>query len=542
MKTIKLKRAEICAVLSTSLFLLSGIYILNNGHPHEDAYILFIFSEILSNTGIISFFENGPNAEGATDFLWMLLISAMNFLGIDAALSALLLNTCGIFLISHLIFTQIENYSGGVLLLSFYIIIIPIYLISISAYGGFSTGFYSAIVLWLFVTIFQGDAKHIVLVPLISILIGLIRPDGVIIGVVSTWGAFYLCKGHFLKNYIVNILISIIIGLAYFLWRWRYFGEFLPLPLIVKSETDVTFPGLSPNIQWLKINAMLTLMSLLLLFSSKIDRPRLLLAVAPTIILVIALTFAMQSQNMAYRFQAPLSAILLFTSATTLSLFREAAIGNNTKNFIWILFISIFGAVHIWYHAEKYIVNLSYLTNEDYINFFPFHLAKTLSSDTRVVLTEAGRMAYWIPGEKYDLVGLTTAYTATNGADPKYIDELNPDIIFIHVAGTIDYNCGDVDFCQVNSEEFLSIIEKTNSETFASIRNRVVRAPLVTYAFLTTHLEEFDLIFVRYAKYFNHFYAIKKDGTVSLEDFKSALSLSFSDEGQLSYWDMTYSK
>ena len=59
-----------------SLFLLIGFY----SYPQEDALILYRYSSNLAETGQIVFNPNGIRTEGATDFLWMILLGILIYL------------------------------------------------------------------------------------------------------------------------------------------------------------------------------------------------------------------------------------------------------------------------------------------------------------------------------------------------------------------------------------------------------------------------------------------------------------------------------
>ncbi|XYH99446.1 hypothetical protein ACMHYB_06665 [Sorangium sp. So ce1128] len=72
-----------------------SLHVLSNGHPIEDSYILYIYSESLASGHGITYFKGGEHAEGATDFLWMMLLGAGSFLGVDVAVAAAALNTGG---------------------------------------------------------------------------------------------------------------------------------------------------------------------------------------------------------------------------------------------------------------------------------------------------------------------------------------------------------------------------------------------------------------------------------------------------------------
>lgn len=74
----------------SALFLISSLYLV---HPAEDAVILFEYAKTLADTGVISYGGANTPIEGATDFLWMSIISLLSFLGLSENTSALLLSS-----------------------------------------------------------------------------------------------------------------------------------------------------------------------------------------------------------------------------------------------------------------------------------------------------------------------------------------------------------------------------------------------------------------------------------------------------------------
>lgn len=70
------KESLLAILILLPILLVLFVYIPINIHPAEDAAILYSYSQNLADTGVISYNTNGEKAEGATDFLWMILISA----------------------------------------------------------------------------------------------------------------------------------------------------------------------------------------------------------------------------------------------------------------------------------------------------------------------------------------------------------------------------------------------------------------------------------------------------------------------------------
>ena len=81
--------------LTGGLFLAIGWSVLSTRQPAEDAYILFRYAEHLADGHGIVFNIGGPRTEGATDFLWLLLVSGLTAAGLDVAVAALVLNSLG---------------------------------------------------------------------------------------------------------------------------------------------------------------------------------------------------------------------------------------------------------------------------------------------------------------------------------------------------------------------------------------------------------------------------------------------------------------
>ena len=64
---------------------------------------LFRYSENFSSTGVISYNLNEQPTEGATDFLWMVILAILNKLGLDTYFSAIVLNFLALITTSNII-------------------------------------------------------------------------------------------------------------------------------------------------------------------------------------------------------------------------------------------------------------------------------------------------------------------------------------------------------------------------------------------------------------------------------------------------------
>ena len=516
--------------VSAAVFFALGLYVLSNGHPHEDAFILFIFAEELASTGRIAYYAGGPPAEGATDFLWMIAIAGLNLLGLSSGTAALVLNTVGIALLAGVTAQCVRTFGGSPTIAAACALPLPLIGFVQSGYGGFSAPLFAALAALIASILIQARGPGILLVPFLSIILGLFRPDGVILGVGFTLVGLAHCSQEHRKAYLLVSLGAALIGLIYFIWRWSYFGEFLPLPLMVKSEGNRLLNGLQPNLMWLTSNAAIVVVGGIGLVLASRRNHRVYSAMLPFLGLFLFLLFGVQSQNIAFRFQAPISAYLYLMCCVALAITLAAQSQSIVRNF------SVAAAlVLVFSNAVKGIQSeLRYLTNQDYINYFPIHLRDSVPQDATTALTEAGRLAYWLPGTFIDLVGLNTAYTARNGANAEYIASLQPDMIFGHLADTARFPC-EANVCRVSTEAFLN--RTKNSSKLSFINNRVVQAPLAIFEFLEQNLETYDILAVRYGAAHHHIFAIAKDGHIDVTSVVTALEFSFTEDGQLSYLD-----
>lgn len=529
---------KLFALIPVIIFFIIGYFVLAFGHPNEDAFILFLYSENLANSGTISYFQNGPAAEGATDFLWMLMISFLYKLGLTTGISAVFLNSIGVYLTSYLLILIARKYEASNLVNLFIIIFVPISNLTIGSYGGFSVSLYSALIGIIIAITIWGTSKQLIYIPILGLILSLFRPDGVIIGVLSSLSIYYFINKEDKKKYFLILLTSGLIGFAYFIWRWNYFGEFLPLPLMVKSSTDTLLPGLNANLKWLIKFDLFIFLGISSIFLLKTKWKRLTSASIPIFIYLFSIIFVLQSQNFGWRFQAPIAILILIGSVVTLSSLSKIFIWKeNSMSKILISIFTLLISFQVLKHLNYLNNHLKWLTNDDYINFFPYHLGKNLNKETTIALTEAGRLAYWMPGKKYDLVGLNTVETAKNGSSLKFLKNLNPDLIMFHHAKTIpSIKCDENKFfCKISPAKFSQIIKKDDTLQFLNKEMRIYNASAVVSKFFLENFEDYNIYNVKYGGNYYHLYGVKKDGNINELLFREALNKSFDPEMKHSY-------
>ncbi|HEV3191127.1 MAG TPA: hypothetical protein VGY54_11550, partial [Polyangiaceae bacterium] len=179
------------AALSAVGFFAVGALTLWRRQPDEDAYILFRYAEHVARGAGIVFNASGPHAEGATDFLWLLMLSGLNALGLDVAIAALVLNSAGAGLAGYLFTLAMDRSGLSRTPRTIALALVPLCVLSLSAataaYGGFSSMLYSALVLAGLHAGLEANARAILWVPFLALTLGVFRPEGALIGVAITW-------------------------------------------------------------------------------------------------------------------------------------------------------------------------------------------------------------------------------------------------------------------------------------------------------------------------------------------------------------------
>lgn len=528
----------LAAALSASvIYLLIGVLGMAFGHPDEDAYILFIYSEILSDTGRIGFYADSPPLEGATDFLWMVILAGLDKLGIATAFGAQLLNALGVFLIAYLVAAQVQGGKAVALLLFGLALLVPALRFVHAGYVGFSAPLYAALILWVFVIVWKAPSARLFVVPLLSILLGLFRPDGVILGVFMTLSALVVVDPEHRRRYLLGCAVAAGIGLTYFFWRYSYFGYFLPLPLYVKSSLEGMPSGLNSMASWLMLSFGYVICAAGVLVTDVQSRKRLGLALLPLVMLMAALSLSHLSQNISYRFQAPFGVVLYYLATGFLAAgvaalgqrqFGRAALGAVGG---LALLISLTGDMRSW--KNQVFGQFFY----SYIDTFPMYLSRLVTPDMTLVVTEAGRFPYWTPGRTFDLVGLNTPEAALQGASAEMIAEMAPDVIFIHTDYLVEFDCPEMTFCPISPEALTQAIAARDLPAPEQEPNRAIRAALAYFDYMAGHAEDYHTFAVHFVRGFPHLYSVAKDSGINPQDFAAALEQSFANPRRWSYME-----
>jgi len=394
-------------------------------YPSEDAMILFRYSENLIRYGIITYnpADHVP-VEGATDFLWMVMLAALYGLHIPtyfASRLVSLLSLLGLGWIFSRLISKSEYRSTFYPAIVLFIMLQVPFWAAITGFSVYCFAFALFLSLWGF---WENRYGIMILWGLISCLI---RPDGCVFIAPLVAGYWLLNPATLsIRKNIVITITAVIAGLAYFLWRWHYFGLLLPLPFYVKSDCPrllgvVCASSLEKHI------ATLTFYAPLLLYIvpgiRALEKPAqnkcYIIAIA---FIAVPFLFYMTmhlTQNVAFRFYFPI--MLTFPALATI-VYRHAS----ARRF-WLL-MALCTAIQLPVHINE---GFDAVTPVGFLG-----IAKalgTLPYKGKIMASEAGVLAYYSGWETFDTVGLNTPKAALGRFQPEDIGLFNPDLIVLAV-------------------------------------------------------------------------------------------------------------
>jgi hypothetical protein len=390
--------------------------------PAEDAVILFQYSRNLANSGAITFIPNGVRAEGATDFAWMVLLSVGMRLGLNAFWLIAFLNVAAILFLSFLL---IRIAGSRVRPLSLFFVVGSFALMPqiFAAASGFSTLPYAFLLVFLASRFLCRDDIG---TPLLGLTLCLFRPDGVVIAVPLLLSALVIYPQRF-RRVALDTVLYIIPGIIYFIWRWRYFGQFLPLPFLVKSDTP-------------------RYAHLLVLGSVKDGRFFLLFA-------LILLGFVLQQRLGDSRNRAVLLSLVLLPNLFYFSMRLDQDVGH--RFFIYLpvgtaVLLAMnwqairprsFYLLRVGVIAAFLCLSRAWFFDFNAFRFYQFDNRKAISEELArlhggtMIVTEAGFLPFYSQWPTYDAWGLNTAAFSKRLIQPADVSGLHPDLVFLHTDG-----------------------------------------------------------------------------------------------------------
>lgn len=534
-----------------------GLRELATSHPHEDAFILFEYARHVAAGDGIVFSTGGPRAEGATDFLWMLLLAGSARVGLDVAVAAVLWNAVGAGLAAAVFARRVarSTLTGSARIAAALAAACVLgSSAAVAGWAGFGTTFYAGFVLLLAELALADSARARRAAYVVALVVALTRPDGAVLALAFALVA--LVRGARAREFRSDAawaLGAMLAGALYFVWRRAYFGLDLPLPLYVKSHGAepptlagllerpfAVLPGLRALLGWCTSRlgpAPWLLLAFVGAFAAgRRDRVRAALLVVVALAFVAALALGRPTQNYALRFQAP-AALLVALAAWRVALASDVA-ARAARGLAFALLLA--AGPGLERAGEQLAWNER---GRSYMDVFPARAARHLGAGTTIALTEAGRLPYWTDARCVDVVGLNDPVFARRPPRVEDLERLAPDVVFFHVADALAFGGAPTALKDVTRAELAAHVTATGRAAFdaplasyppGSTPESV--APAVLARFLADHAG-YRIVLARYEGEYRHVWAFRAD-LAGLDELLADLEASHAPSAWRPYVDV----
>ena len=411
------------------------------GAPMEDAAMLLRYSEHLAQGHGITWNVGEHPVEGATDFLYMVAIAAVSSVAkagvIEASRGILLIS---IVLLPPVIFQASRCWANASIWLrlaaALFMAALPSVLFLSTCFGAPFMALAVALAWWsanrlMFVGV---DLKWAIGFAAMSLVCGLIRPEGVILALLMLFSIIYMLRRRSIPVVLTFLVVFLTLGLAYFLWRWHYFGFLLPNPLYVKGGGHIHWDGFKVSLSnSLKLTWPVILIGCLAL-RSRAATQRLVAMLIPLGGFTAVWIFLSAANNHQMRFQYPLIPVALISAPGLVT-----GLGNELdlpafSSFLRRSRVGIIGFFCLSFVIATTTVYRSFSPTDkpNSGTTLPAYLRKYESRGYTMATTEAGQFPFYSKWNAIDSLGLNDAYIAHHGLSEQYLDRYKPELLLYH--------------------------------------------------------------------------------------------------------------
>lgn len=439
----------ISILLIASTFYYASRYVDFSIPPFEDAAMLMRYAQHLADGhGIVWNIGEHP-VDGATDFLFMVVSAAFIKLGFTVGQSVRGIGFASHLLTVLLVYWTNRRVNNGAVLLSFLsglYLVVGTGLSYVAAYFGtpfFALAAASTWTLGLILIQKENPGFGLILVFALSGLVtGLIRPEGVILASLMLLVVVMLRGFKNSKSIIVTfVVVFLLLGGAYFLWRWNYFGYPLPNPFYKKGDSNLHWDSFKNSLlNTLRLCLPLAIIFILGFRSRETGRQAFVYLI---LILGFASAFVLISDEMNYgaRFQYALLPIALMSWIPLLrglSLSKQDQLSGRERGVFFITLIALSaGLIYYSWFQNCFLTSYQQTCARPYENDGRYDMGKLLAEYRGkgyvIATTEAGLLPYYSGWDAVDTWGLNDQFIAHNGGlTAEYLDKYKPEVIMFH--------------------------------------------------------------------------------------------------------------
>jgi hypothetical protein len=421
--------------------------------PFEDAAMLMRYAENLAHGHGIVWNIDEPPVDGATDFLFMTSAAALIKLGVPTGRAIRLLGLSAHLITVLLVYWINRRLWKAGLVLS---LVTALYLALgtgawyVAAY--FGTPFFAlsaAVTWWLGLMLMRTDAPSRWTTwgfAVAGLITGLVRPEGVLlVGLILL--SVVLARGWRRSRGILASFaaVMLLLGGAYFAWRWGYFGYPLPNPYYRKGAGVLHWDSLWESLAYLLRFAGPFCLAFILGFRSRLTLRHVFAFSLPLVLFAASFVLVSNETNFGGRFQYALWPMVLMCFYPLVSgLPVELGLTwPSTKQGLarcaWIVAAVAVASAALW-HAANQACRLTAQQQSCSIAYEAdgrYEVAKLLAEyrgrEYVIATTEAGLLPLYSGWTAIDTWGLNDAWIAHNGElTTEYLDRYQPQLIVFH--------------------------------------------------------------------------------------------------------------
>ncbi len=414
--------------------------------PQEDAAILLRYARNLGEGHGVVWNVGAAPVEGATDFLFMLQVAALVAAGISSLQAAWVLGVAAHVATVLVVYWRVRASAGasGIVVAvaaAAFVAFGPAWIHICHAFGATIFAFWLALAWSLLVraTAAPQSTRRALVFAVTALAAALTRPEGVMITPLLLAGAGVAYGAHAVKRAaIAAFIVFATLGGAYFVWRWRYFGELLPVPFLRKGGGSLYSHSLWWSLEriawmiwpWLAIAVIAALVA-------PSRRRELVGAVIPVVGFAVVWVLVSDAQNVGWRFQYPIVPLAVIAFAAPSAAALTARFGSQVPRLgaVAIAVVASFGATIHWRSldgkqigSEPMVVSLGGGGGTRAVAGL---LSMFGGGSYTIATSEAGVLPFFSRWRTLDTWGLNDPDVARHGIDEKRLDTERPHVLLV---------------------------------------------------------------------------------------------------------------
>lgn len=417
--------------------------------PFEDAAMLMRYAQNLAGGHGIVWNIGEPPVDGATDFLYMVASAVFIKLGLTVGQAVRGLGFASHFvtiLLVYFVNRRIHNAPYSLSIFSGLYLAFGTGLAYVAAYFGTPFFALAAASTWTFGLLLMNRENApfwlSLAFTLSGLVTGLIRPEGVILASLMLVSVIVMRGWKKSISIVLTFgIVFLMLGGAYFLWHWNYFGYPLPNPFYKKGGGGLHWDSFNNSMfNTLRLCAPF-LIAFILGFRSRETMKQTIAFLIPVI--GFAMSFVLISDEMNYgaRFQYALLPIVAMSwtplvRGSSLT-WPQQANGRERSAYLAAALAAGVGLVYYSWFQNCFLASYQQTCLTPYVADGRFDVAKMLSEyrgkDYVIATTEAGLLPYYSGWTAIDTWGLNDQFIAHNGGlTAEYLDKYKPHLIMFH--------------------------------------------------------------------------------------------------------------